>query len=201
MHRFALGFGLTLGALAGAPHLAAAQAQAQGAAMTAQAAPAQTPQTPPAAKAVVDQGVATAKANNKVVFVHVGASWCGWCHRLDAMLKSPDAGAAMSKYYVIVPLDALEEENKKSLENPGVDSVMKALDFKGGPPMFAFLDGEGKKIASSFAMAPNNGNIGYPATSEEISTFGALLKKTAPAMTDADYQTIIGYLTKNSPKQ
>jgi len=157
--------------------------------------------TPPPAQTVIDDAVKTAKAEHKTVFVHVGASWCGWCHKLEAMLHSTEVGPVIATYYVLAPLDALENADKKSLENPGVDAVMKSLDFKGGPPMFAFLDADGKKIASSFALAPNNDNIGYPGSPTEIQTFGELLKKTAPKMTDADWTKIMDYLHKNAPKQ
>jgi len=157
-----------------------------------------TVRTPLPAKAVIDQATKIAKANHKVVLVHVGASWCTWCHRLDAMLNSKEVGPVMAAYYVIVPLTALEQGPNKALENPGVDSVMQALGLQGGPPMFAFIDANGKEIASSFALPPNNENIGYPGTPEEIKTFGGLLEKTAPKMSAADRTTIIDYLKKDT---
>jgi hypothetical protein len=46
---------------------------------------------------------------------------------------------------------------------------------------------------------PNHGNIGYPATSEEIQTFGELIRKTAPRMTTAQHAAILDYLRKNVP--
>ena len=30
-----------------------------------------------------------AAAENKAIFVHFGASWCGWCRKLDAFLERP----------------------------------------------------------------------------------------------------------------
>lgn len=158
-------------------------------------------ETPSPAKTLIDQAVKTAKAEHKAVLVHVGASWCGWCHKLDQVLGSPEIAPLMAASYVIVPLDALEEGSKKSLENPGVDSVMKALGLHGGPPLYAFLDADGKEIATSFAVPPNNDNIGYPAEPQEIVAFGELLKKTAPNMSDADRTKITDYLTAHAPKQ
>ena len=70
---------------------------------------------------------------------------------------------------------------------------------KSGLPFYAFLDKNGKKIADSNAM-PRNGNLGYPATVEEIKAFALLLERTAPRMTPGERDQIIAYLTKSSPR-
>jgi hypothetical protein len=46
---------------------------------------------------------------------------------------------------------------------------------------------------------PKNGNIGYPATPEEIKAFAVLLEKTAPRMTARERDRITAYLTKAAP--
>jgi thiol:disulfide interchange protein len=186
--RGALALGTILGMALSAPVLA--QETVTNAAGNATAGATQPPLP---AKTLIDQAVKTAKAHNKTVFVHISASWCGWCHKLDHALNSSDVSPLFAKHYEIVGLTALEQGGKKSLENPGVDSVMKALGLHGGPPLYAFIDGEGKEISSSLVM-PNDGNIGYPAIPEEIAAFGELLKKTAPAMTDAERTKITEYL-------
>jgi len=194
---------LALTTLASAP-FAAATAQAPQAAASQPAggaASAHANTAPLPAKTVIDQAVKTAKAENKTVFVHVGASWCGWCRKLEHMLDSKEVGPIFAAHYVLVPLDAMEEPEKKSLENPGVDSVLKALGLQGGPPMYAFLDADGKEIATSQVMPPDNGGIGYPAVPAEFKAFDELLKKTAPRMTDAERATIGEYLVKNAPKE
>ena len=50
-------------------------------------APAQT-NTPQPAKAVLAAALKTAKAEQKSVLIHFGASWCTYCRQLDAMLES-----------------------------------------------------------------------------------------------------------------
>ena len=188
-----MGLGLMLSATLSAPAWAqmssASPSDTVGTAKTANAS-----QAMPPAATLIDQAVKVAKASHKTVFVHVGASWCGWCHKLDEMLASKEVGSIIDAHYVVVPLIALEQD--KSLENPGVDSVMNALGLHDGPPLYAFIDADGKEITSSLVM-PNNGNIGYPGTPEEIAAFGGLLQKTAPQMSAADRAKITDYLTRS----
>jgi hypothetical protein len=46
---------------------------------------------------------------------------------------------------------------------------------------------------------PGGGNIGHPATPEEIQAFAGLLEKSAPRMTAGQRALIVSYLTKNAP--
>jgi hypothetical protein len=48
---------------------------------------------------------------------------------------------------------------------------------------------------------PKGGNIGYPATAEEIETFVGLLPRAAPRMTRAQRAAIADYLTAHAPQQ
>ena len=160
----------------------------------------QNPSTP-TAQSIIDRALETAKAGNKTVFVHFGASWCTWCKQLDAMLVSPEVGKLIDDHFVLVNLTVQESDDKKSLENPGAQEIMdKNGAGKAGVPYYLFLDRAGKKIVDSLAM-PKGGNIGYPATPEEIKTFEGLLPKAAPRMTAAQRGQISEYLTKHAPKQ
>ena len=156
--------------------------------------------TPPA-QTIIDRALQTAKAQNKTVFVHFGASWCVWCKQLDAMLSSQEVGKLISDNFVLVNLTVQESDDKKALENPGAQEIMEKNGAgKVGVPYYLFLDTGGKKIVDSLAM-PKGGNIGYPATPEEIKTFEGLLPKAAPRMTAAQRSSISDYLTKHAPKQ
>ena len=156
--------------------------------------------TPPA-QTIIDRALKTAKAENKTVFVHFGASWCVWCKHLDAMLSSQEVGKLISDNFVLVNLTVQESDDKKALENPGAQEIMEKNGAgKAGVPYYLFLDKDGKKIVDSLAM-PKGGNIGYPATPEEIKTFESLLPKAAPRMTAAQRASISDYLTKHAPQQ
>ena len=156
-------------------------------------APAQT--KPASATEVLSAAVKTAKAANKNVFIHFGASWCTWCRHLDEMLDSAEVGKLFHDNYVIAHLTIQESKDKLALENPGAQEMATSAGAKGGIPIFIFFDSEGKRLATSMAM-PDGGNIGHPATPEEIRAFAGLLEKTAPRMTAAQRQQIVDYLSK-----
>src|SRR5262249_33016708 len=145
-----------------------------------------TKAAPPAsAQSIVDSAVKSAKAQGKNVLVHFGASWCKWCKNLDAMLDSPQVGQYFKDSYVITHLTIQESDDKKALENPGAQEIAnEAGAGKAGIPIYIFLDGNGKRLATSLAM-PDGGNIGHPATPEEIKAFEGLLERTAPRMTSS----------------
>ena len=68
-----------------------------------------------------------------------------------------------------------------------------------GLPFIVFLNKKGKMIANSNVM-PENQNIGYPGSKEEIAAFIKLLKLSAPHMTDEQRTVISEYLEKNAPQ-
>ena len=161
--------------------------------------PAQTSKPRPAST-IIAEALNAATMQGKTVFIHFGASWCTWCKHLDEMLNSPEVGSIFKEHYILVNLTVQESDDKKALENPGAQEfVDQSGGVKAGVPYYVFLDGDGKQIATSAAM-PAGVNIGYPATPDEIRTFGELLGKTAPRMTTAQRVSVVDYLTKHAPK-
>ena len=151
---------------------------------------------PRSAKDVLADAVKTASAEKKNVLIHFGASWCSWCKRLDQMLESEEVGKLFHDNYVITHLTIQESKDKVALENPGAQEMVDAAGAKGsGVPVYIFFDSEGKRLATSLAM-PDGGNIGHPATPEEIQAFDTLLQKTAPRMTATERKQVSDYLAK-----
>lgn len=150
---------------------------------------------PPSAQSVLAAAVQTAKAQQKNVLIHFGASWCSWCKRLDEMLESKEVGKLFQDNYVIAHLTIQEHQDKVALENPNAQQMADSAGAGGaGVPVYIFFDGNGKQLATSLAL-PDGGNIGYPATPEEIKAFDTLLLKTAPRMTGEQRKQVSDYLS------
>ena len=154
---------------------------------------AQTAKPQPASD-VMATAFKTAKAENKNVLVHFGASWCKWCKHLDEMIASKEVGKLFHDNYVITHLTVQERAEKVALENPGATQVMTDAGVTdAGVPVYIFFDATGKRLATSLAM-PDGGNIGHPVEPEEIKAFVGLLEKTAPRMTAAQRKQVADYL-------
>jgi thiol:disulfide interchange protein len=129
--------------------------------------------------------LAQAKEKNKLVFLHFGAPWCGWCHRFEDWMATPEIHAILAKDFIDLKID--EERN------PGAEDVQKKYPKRGGIPWFAFLDADGKVLADSNG---EKGNIGFPAAPEEVAHFAAMLKKAKRQISDSEVETLAASLTK-----
>jgi len=156
----------------------------------------------PSAQEVLAQAEAKASADDKAIFMHFGASWCGWCKKLDAFLERPDIKPVFEKYFVPVKLVVQENEKNKALENPGADAWLKKIGGPAGLPYFAFLNAKGALIINS--RHPSTGgaeaeNIGYPGQPGEIDWFVHMIRKAAPRISEEDVKTIEAALRQPKP--
>lgn len=146
----------------------------------------------PEASKVLADGVALAKAQGKLVFLHFGAPWCGWCHRLEDWMDRADVAPILAKQFVDVKIDVDRTIGGNSVftEYAGSDKV--------GIPWFAFVGGDGKAAADSYAEKKQN--VGFPAAPEELAHFEAMLNNAATKLSDADKKTLLELLRTDKAK-
>lgn len=133
--------------------------------------------TPLKAEEVVAAGVAAAAKDGRLVFLHFGAPWCGWCHRLEAWMARPEVAAILAKAFVDVKVDTDRMTGGQALLEK--HSGGRAT----GIPWFEFLDADGRSRASSTAAG---GNIGFPAKPDEIAWFVDMLRSAGAKLTADD---------------
>jgi thioredoxin-related protein len=125
------------------------------------------------ARAVLEAALARAAKDDKRVFLHFGAPWCGWRHRLDDFLARPEIAAVLGPDFVDAKIDIDRMDHGKEV----MAEYRKGED--GSIPWFVILDAKGKALATSDGP---KGNVGYPAQPHEIEHFLAMLKQTARKM-------------------
>jgi len=146
---------------------------------------------PLVASDVLAAGMAEAKTTGKRVFLHFGAPWCGWCHRLENWMAKPEVAALLGKDFVDVKIDNDRMTGAKEI----YEAQLKAAGQKeSGIPWFVFVDGDGKLLAH--ATGPK-GNVGFPYQPEEVEHFGTMLKAAQKNLTDAEIATLVQMLHSN----
>jgi thiol-disulfide isomerase/thioredoxin len=128
------------------------------------------------AETLVAAALKAAVKDGKGVFVSIGAEWCGWCKRLDALLANEIVGPIMRERFVLLKLDQEKVAGTKEFR------AGHGSELSGGIPWYAALDATGQVVATSDAKA---GNTGYPARPEEIDWFMDVIKRAAPGMDPA----------------
>jgi thioredoxin-related protein len=136
---------------------------------------------PLVAAKVLQNGLDEAAKTDRLVFLHFGAPWCGWCHRLEDWMETPEIAKILNKEFVDVQIDIDRMDGGKAiLERYNVSG-------KGGIPWFAFLDAKGKALVNSDSP---KGNIGHPYQAHEIDHFVKMLSTTRRHLSQADIDRI-----------
>ena len=138
---------------------------------------------PASAGEIMKEAFATSKKQGKKVFVIFHASWCGWCHKMDASMNDVLVKEFFDKNFVIRHLVVLESKGKENLENPGaLDMRAKYHGTEQGIPYWLIFDNDEKFLADSRMKGTVQGveklqNSGCPATEDEVDYFIEVLKK------------------------
>ena len=161
-------------------------------------------QRQPTAQEILKTAQSQAAAQHKLVFLILGSSWCGPCHRLDRLLAASDVQPVIAKYFVVAKINVLEEKGKHpELNTLGGNDLWEQLANHHGVPYIVFEDAEGKILVTSdrpVAGKSHGANIGYPDSSEEIDWFMSMLKTSLPGLASDESKTVDSWLRKNSRK-
>lgn len=88
-------------------------------------------------KGSLEEAIAKAKAENKLVFVDAYAAWCGPCKMMErSTFKEDVVGDYYNANFINLKLNVDKEENADFVATQGLRSI----------PYYAFLDGAGKTV-------------------------------------------------------
>ncbi|MEM7151585.1 MAG: thioredoxin family protein [Myxococcota bacterium] len=110
----------------------------------------------------LEEALAKAKADGKLVFVDVGAYWCPPCHRLDEeVFVRPEIGALLEQDFIAMHIDAEKGEGPEIVERYHVQAypTMLVLEASGleKDRMVDFLEPEA--FATAIKAIQEGGNV------------------------------------------
>ncbi len=150
---------------------------------------------PLVAKEVLAAGLEAAVKGHQRVFLHFGAPWCGWCHKLEDWMARPEIAAVLAKDFVDVKID---NDRMAGGKDVFLAQLAAAEQKEGGIPWFVFLDASGKLLAHSNGP---KGNTGFPYEADEVAHFVTMLNAVRQNLTDDDIAMLQKSLDDNRPKK
>lgn len=114
-----------------------------------------------------DEAFATAREEDKLVFLSVGYSTCHWCHVMEReSFEDERVAEVMNRHFINVKVDREER--------PDVDATymafLQATTGQGGWPMSVWLTPDGKPVVGGTYFPPGdqNGRPGFSRVCEEL---------------------------------
>ncbi len=132
------------------------------------------------------KALAAADREGKRVFLHFGAPWCGWCHKLENWMAQPRVAELLGRDFIDCKLDV-----DRTLGGKELLAAHRGSEA-GGIPWFQFIAADGNVLADS--NAKDTGNIGFPAAPEELAHFGAMLRAAAVHLSADDITELLASL-------
>ena len=122
------------------------------------------------AQEILDAGKQRAAKENKLVFLHFSATWCGPCQMLEKWLSRPDVHELLGNVFVDVKID--------TDANAGAQELLTEFSpDASGIPWYAMLNStDSQPIAT--CEEEKTGNIGFPDSAEGIDHFLKMFKAT-----------------------
>ena len=130
-----------------------------------------------------DEAFATAKRENKPIFLSIGYSTCHWCHVMEEeSFDNPQVAKILNQYFISIKVD---REQRPDIDAAYMTAVMM-LNQRGGWPMSSFLTSEGKTFYAGTYFPPNQfisvlSQISQ-GWSEQIDDFKAEAERVAKAV-------------------
>lgn len=139
------------------------------------------------AKAILAAAKKRAKAENKRVFVHFGAPWCGNCHELEAWMAEDDVRPLLEREFVDCKIDIDRTKGGRRL----LDRMRTGEP--GGIPWFCFLSPDGEKLVES-NRASDGKNVGFPRGEPNHVHVRAMLETGAVHLTEEQIEALVDSL-------
>lgn len=137
------------------------------------------------AREVLRTGLEEAAETDRLVFLHSGAPWCGWCRRLEEWLRREDIEPIFSKDFVDVKIDIEEMKGGEAL----MDSYTGGYR---GVPFLVILKPDGTVVVDSFTA--DGRNIGSPRAEWEIEYWNEMMRASAKRITEEEIEYMAGTL-------
>lgn len=143
------------------------------------------------AREVLRTGLEEAAETDRLVFLHSGAPWCGWCRRLEEWLRREDIEPIFSRDFVDVKIDIEEMKGGEAL----MDSYTGGYK---GVPFLVILKPDGTVVVDSFAA--DGRNIGSPRAEWEIEYWNEMMRASVRRITEEEIEYMAETLAEDRPR-